>query len=163
MMLDPVLERRTMMPISKKRLALLGSGLLGATLAFAADLPPQGSKSAADVAKIVENLGVGTVTDLEFDDGRWEAKVYNQAKAERTVVHVDALTGEVKHQKVRAKAKEEVPPTGSKALSDVLHDAKNVGTVVDVEFDHGRWEVEHFLNGQKKKLELDPKTGEPSP
>lgn len=54
-------------------------------------LPPADAKPASAIAAQVEELGLGRITDLEFDDRRWEVEVRNGLR--RAEFRIDPLTG----------------------------------------------------------------------
>jgi hypothetical protein len=54
-------------------------------------LPPAGAKPASEIAAQVEALGIGQITDLEFDDRRWEIEVRNGVR--RAEFRIDPMTG----------------------------------------------------------------------
>lgn len=54
-------------------------------------LPPEGAMPASAIAGQVEKLGLGQITDLEFDDRRWEVEVRNGVR--RAEFRIDPVTG----------------------------------------------------------------------
>ncbi len=60
-----------------------------------------------------------------------------------------------------AVANDDIPPTGSLKLSEVIQKLELEGfhPVVDVEFDDGVWEIDAYRGREKRELHVDPKTG----
>jgi hypothetical protein len=54
-------------------------------------LPPEGAMAASAIAAQVEALDLGQITDLEFDDRRWEIEVRNGIR--RAEFRLDPMTG----------------------------------------------------------------------
>jgi hypothetical protein len=128
----------------------------------AGDVPDKGAKPLAEIVKTLEDRKLGTVTEMEFDDGKWEGKV---CKAPDTCLSLkmDALTG-VETDRKTEKSKEDAPPAESAALSGILQGmvTNGLGTPIDVEWEsEGYWEVEVLAEGKNKKktLKIDPVTG----
>ena len=58
------------------------------------DTPPANAKPLSVIIKAVEDHHYGTITEVEFDDGKWEIEVH-QAGGKEIEVHVDAITGQI--------------------------------------------------------------------
>ena len=56
-------------------------------------LPPEGALRASEIAAKVEALNLGRITDLEFDDRRWEVEVRNGVR--RAEFRLDPANGGV--------------------------------------------------------------------
>jgi hypothetical protein len=54
-------------------------------------LPPEGALPASRIAQLVEERGIGRITDLEFDDRRWEVEVREGIR--RAEFRLDPMTG----------------------------------------------------------------------
>ena len=54
-------------------------------------LPPEGALAASVIAGQVEQLNLGRITDLEFDDRRWEVEVRNGLR--RAEFRIDPMSG----------------------------------------------------------------------
>ena len=55
-------------------------------------LPPADARPASAIVEQVEKLAIGDVTEIEFDDRRWEVEVRNGAR--RAEFRIDPMTGE---------------------------------------------------------------------
>ena len=56
-------------------------------------LPPEGSLPASQIATLVEEMKLGDIRDMEFDNRRWEVDVRNGGS--RAELRLDPETGEV--------------------------------------------------------------------
>jgi len=57
---------------------------------------------------------------------------------------------------------DETPPVNAKPLSEVIRtvEQQGYGTITEVEFEHGVWEIEvHLANGKEKEIKVDPVSG----
>lgn len=56
-----------------------------------------------------------------------------------------------------------VPPDNAKPLSTIVQtvEGKNLGTVTEIEFDNGVWEINIFKDGLRTGIIIDPATGQP--
>jgi hypothetical protein len=149
--------------MTNKRIApmLFVLGLLvGGSLppAAAGEVPPTGSTSLAAVLKSVEEQKAGVVTKAEFDDGMWEVRVCEIGACQK--VYLDPRSGEVKRR--RKTEADEMPPAGAMPLSTIVQsvEARGLGSITEVEFDTGFWEVELHRDGRRTKLVIDPRTGD---
>lgn len=61
---------------------------------FRDETPPPNAKPLSTIIKAVEDRGYGTITEVEFDDGKWEIEVH-QAGGKEIEVHVDAISGQI--------------------------------------------------------------------
>jgi uncharacterized membrane protein YkoI len=61
---------------------------------FRDETPPQNAKPLSAIIKAVEDRNYGTITEVEFDDGKWEIEVH-QAGGKEMVVRVDAVSGQI--------------------------------------------------------------------
>lgn len=136
--------------------AVLAGGALSAN---AGEPPPQGSRPLSTILKSVEGQHLGTVAEAEFDDGLWQIKVCQTNGCEK--LYINPNTG--KEVRRNASGPEELPPTGSLALSSVIQgvEAMQPGRVSEVEFEHSHWEVELRDGVHKTKLWINPATGRP--
>jgi len=80
-------------------LAIAVCGLAASSLAARADwfrdeTPPPNAKPLSTIIKTVEERNLGTITEVEFDDGKWEIEVH-QAGGKEIEVHVDAISGQI--------------------------------------------------------------------
>ena len=78
----------------KLRILLLGAAL-ATTPAFAADDDrlPRDARPLSEIVSNLERAGYGRITDIEYDDGRWEVKAFNEGR--RVELHVDPVTGRI--------------------------------------------------------------------
>jgi hypothetical protein len=56
----------------------------------------------------------------------------------------------------------EIPPDGALPLSEVLSrlEAMDYTPVIEAELEDGVWEIEYVVDGEERKLRVDPLTGE---
>lgn len=125
--------------------------------AGADELPPPDGKPLSTILKSVEDKQLGSIVEAEFDDGLWEVKVCNSGTCQK--LYIAPRTGEEVRRR-RAES-EEVPPAGSKPVSTIVQsvEAQGLGTITEVEFEHGRWEVKLRKDGQTTRTDIDPMTG----
>lgn len=139
------------------------AGLVGAWLAtaIAGELPSPTSKPLSSIIKGVEDQKLGSITEAEFDDGLWEIKVCQEQGCLK--LYLNPETGQ--EQRRRPTHFEETPPANSLALSIIMQsiEARGQGTITEVEFDDGFWEVKLRKDRQKIKLVVDPMTGDTRP
>lgn len=74
-------------------------GLAASTLIARADwfrdeTPPANAKPLSVIIKTVEDRHYGTITEVEFDDGKWKIEVH-QAGGKEKEIHVDAVSGQI--------------------------------------------------------------------
>jgi uncharacterized membrane protein YkoI len=55
-----------------------------------------------------------------------------------------------------------LPPHDARPLAEIIKSVEDqkLGTVTEVDYDDGFWEVEVRKGGTKTKLDIDPRTGE---
>jgi hypothetical protein len=83
----------------KSRFAAAACALAASTLVaqahwFRDESPPANAKPLSTVIKTLEDRGMKTITEVSFDDGKWEIEVH-QAGGKETTVHVDAMSGQI--------------------------------------------------------------------
>lgn len=61
---------------------------------FRDETPPANAKPLSTIIKTVEDRGFGTITEVEFEDGKWEIEVH-QAGGKEIEIHVDAVSGQI--------------------------------------------------------------------
>ena len=139
-------------------LVMIGLLLSPLTAARAGDMPPPDGKPLSLILKSVEEQKLGSITEVEFDDGLWEVKVCGAAACQK--LHIDARSGDERRR--RNADSDEIPPAGSMPISTIIEsiEARGLGTVTEVDFDDGAWDVELRRDRQKMKLVVDPMTGE---
>lgn len=79
----------------KRRLAV-STLVLGAALpvaASAASRPPADARPLSAIVQALERQGYGPITEIEFDDGRWEVEAYKDGR--RRQLKVDPLDGRI--------------------------------------------------------------------
>lgn len=139
----------------------LGIVLLMSTLTFAqtSKLPPEGSKPVSEIVQSVEKLNLGVITEVEFEDGYWEVEI--QKGDTEIELHLDPKTCEILRRKEKRDPTHNVPPEGSKPLSEIVQsvEKRDLGTITEVEFEDGFWEFEIRKTAMKIKLYVDPRTG----
>lgn len=139
--------------------ALLGGLLFGATAAEASELPPADGKPLSAIIKTVEDLGLGVIRGAEFDDGLWEVAVCKGRDC--LDLYLDPRTAQEQRRR-NDDSDDALPPAGAKPLSEIIRslEARNLGTITEIELDDGHWETELRKDGRKVRMNLDPKTGE---
>jgi hypothetical protein len=77
---------------------MLGMGLPGAAQAgwFSDELPPANAKPLSVIVKAVEDEGIKTITDIEFEDGVWSIEAH-QVDGKEITLKVNPVTGEIRH------------------------------------------------------------------
>jgi uncharacterized membrane protein YkoI len=83
----------------RSSLAIAICGLAASTLIARADwfrdeTPPANAKPLSAIIKTVEDRHYGTITEVGFDDGKWEIEVH-QAGGKEKEIHVDAVSGQI--------------------------------------------------------------------
>lgn len=146
---------------SNRILAILSlSGLLLAPLAVAVadELPPPNAKPLSAILKSVESQKLGSISEAEFDDGLWEVKVCAAQACQQ--LYLDPRTGEEKRR--RKTHSDEMPPANSMPISTIIQsvEARGQGTITEIEFDLGSWEVKLRKDKRKIKLVINPMNGE---
>lgn len=145
----------------KKKIMALGISLffLIIGIVYADELPSANSKPLSTLVRSLEEQKLGIVTSIEFDDGLWEIEIY-KAGAE-TKLFLDPVSGEIKHQ-FPDDGDGELPPEEGKPLSTIIEslEKQNLGTITNVEFDDGLWDVEIQKDGAETELRIDPKSGD---
>lgn len=138
---------------------LLGFLLAPLSGADAGELPPPDARPLSVILQSVEEQKLGSISEAEFDDGFWEVKVCASSACQK--LYLDPRTAAEKYR--RKTDTEEIPPANSMPISTIIQsvEARELGTITEVEFEHGFWEVELRKNKQKIKLIIDPMTGEP--
>ena len=74
--------------------ALAASSLMARADWFKDETPPANAKPLSSVIKMLEDRGMKTITEVEFDDGKWKIEVH-QAGGKETTVKVDAVSGQI--------------------------------------------------------------------
>ena len=74
--------------------ALAASTLIARADWFRDETPPPNAKPLSTIIKTVEDRKYGTITEVEFDDGKWEIEVH-QAGGKEKEIYVDAISGQI--------------------------------------------------------------------
>jgi hypothetical protein len=79
--------------------AIVVSSLVASTFVARADWfrdspPPPNAKPLSSIIKTVEDRGFGTITEVEFEDGKWEIELH-RASGKEIEIHVDPVSGQV--------------------------------------------------------------------
>lgn len=125
---------------------------------WAGDVPPEGGKPLSEILESVEGQKLGVFSEAEFDDGLWELKVCEASACWK--LYIAPKSGdEIRRRKADS---DEIPPTDARPLSAIIRsvEARGSGTITEVEFDDGVWEVDLRRDGKKTRLIIDPVTGE---
>ncbi|MDG6025918.1 MAG: PepSY domain-containing protein [Candidatus Brocadia sp.] len=135
-------------------------GLLLSPLAIvlADEKPPRGSKPLSVIIKSVEEQELGSISECEFDDGRWEVKVCAIDGCKK--LYINPKSG--KEMRRKSTHADEMPPENALVLSTIIEsvEARKLGTITEVEYDDGFWDFELLKRGQDVELIIDPMTGE---
>jgi hypothetical protein len=74
--------------------ALAASTLVARADWFRDETPPANAKPLSAIIKTVEDHGYKVITEVEFEDGKWEIEVH-QAGGKEIELHVDAISGQI--------------------------------------------------------------------
>ena len=126
--------------------------------AWGGETPPTGSQPLSEILITVEKESFGTLSDVEFDDGVWEAKVCKAGVCEK--LYFNPTSGELVRR--RLSEADETPQGNVKPLSEIvkLVEAKGLGTITEIEYDDGFWEVELRKDGKLNRVFVNPVSGE---
>jgi hypothetical protein len=83
----------------RSSLAIAICGLAASSLVahagwFRDETPPPNAKPLSTIIKTVEERNYGTITEVEFEGGKWEIEVH-QAGGKEIEIHVDAISGQI--------------------------------------------------------------------
>jgi len=92
-------ETEMLMRILPTGIILAAAALAITTVAARADwfrdeLPPANAKPLSAIIKTVEDRGYKVISEVEFEDGKWEVEVY-QAGGKEIELPVDAISGQI--------------------------------------------------------------------
>lgn len=74
---------------------VLAASVLGAHAGwFGDETPPANAKPLSSIIKAVEDRGYKTITEVEFEDGKWEIEAH-QAGGKEVELHVDPFSAEI--------------------------------------------------------------------
>ena len=74
---------------------MLGVTAVGARASwFSDETPPANARPLSAIIKAVEDKGYKTITEVEFEDGKWEIEVH-QAGGKEVEIHVDPVSGQI--------------------------------------------------------------------
>lgn len=145
----------------KRTTTLLAAGLVLMALSAvqAGGVPPADGKALSEIVKAVEALKLGVITEVEFDDGFWEVELHSDSN--ETTLYLDPKAGTVSRQRDLTDIHEELPPKDAKPLSEIVVSVETMklGTITQIEFEDGYWEVTTLKDGVKNKMDIDPKSG----
>lgn len=85
---------------SSYRIIILAALAMGATTMaawagwFSDEIPPANAKPLSQIIKIVEDRGYKAITEVEFEDGKWEVELHPKGGKE-TEIHVDPVSGTI--------------------------------------------------------------------
>ena len=73
--------------------ALAMAGTIAAARAgwFSDEIPPPNAKPLSQILKMVEDRGYRSITEVEFEDGKWEIE-FHPAGGKQSEIHVDPVT-----------------------------------------------------------------------
>lgn len=61
---------------------------------FKDETPPANARPLSSIVKAAEDQGYKVITEVEFEDGKWEMEVH-QAGGKEIEIHVDPISGKV--------------------------------------------------------------------
>ncbi|ADJ28184.1 PepSY domain-containing protein [Nitrosococcus watsonii] len=67
-------------------------------MVLAGDKPPQDGKPLSEIVKSLEEQGFKQISEIEFDDGKWEVDVYKDNQ--KRELEVDPSSGEILSDKL---------------------------------------------------------------
>jgi hypothetical protein len=74
---------------------VLAAAVVGAHAGwFSDETPPANAKPLSSIIKAVEDRGYKTITEVEFEDGKWEIEVH-QAGGKEAKIHIDPFSAEI--------------------------------------------------------------------
>lgn len=142
-----------MQSIMGKTMALLA---LAGGLALAADQLPARSLPLSKVLAAVEQAGLTSIVEANFDDGVWEVEGFRGDRA--VEVHVDPLTGKLVHEHPDQIVLK--PGPQAKSALQIATQLEGLGYVpVELEWEGDHWKAEAFHSQVKKKLHLAADSG----
>jgi len=74
--------------------ALAASTLIARADWFRDETPPANAKPLSVIIKTVEDRHLGVITEVAFDDGKWEIEVHQPGGKEKEI-YVDAMSGQI--------------------------------------------------------------------
>lgn len=118
--------------------------------ALADQVPPAGSKPLSQILHAIESQGLGRISEAEFEHGVWEVKACTPTACQK--LDVDPRSG--KELRRRPANRDAVPPQGATSISDILKaiEARHLGAVSDIEFEHGSWSIHLNVNPMAVKI-----------
>ncbi len=114
--------------------------------------------SATQVRAALEQAGYRQITDLDFDDGFWEAEAVNSG-SQRVELIIHPVSGAVLAERVEGQ-----PPSNSSLLSasqiHTILTSAGYRNIRELKFDDGFWEADATNPaGLRVELKIDPRTG----
>jgi uncharacterized membrane protein YkoI len=80
-------------------IAAVGASIASARAGwFSDETPPAGAKPLSEVIRMLEDQGVRTITEIEFEDGVWKIEVH-QPDGTEVDLKVDPMTGQIRSRK----------------------------------------------------------------
>ncbi|MES2788285.1 MAG: PepSY domain-containing protein [Planctomycetota bacterium] len=140
---------------------MLHAGLVWAaavtSVALGGGAPPKSAKPLSEVLVALETGGLKSVTEISFDDGRWEIEGLRDGKP--VELYVDPETSKI----IKERPDERHPPVpeGAKSLAVICKELEDAGfwPITEAELDVSGWDVETLKNGAKRQLVVDLKSG----
>jgi hypothetical protein len=130
---------------------LLGSLIVGAQLLPAAD-PPANGLGIHKILEVLNQAGYRDVTEISYDDGRWEVEALKDAKPVGIALHPGS--GEI----LQVYPDEPHPslPSGGIGLPAIVARLEKDGyTIRKIDFEATGWEVEARQQGGWRELAID--------
>jgi len=89
--------RRFWLAVSATTIAMATLALGGAGW-FSDEQPPAGAKPLSEIIKALEDQGMTTITEVEFDGGVWKIEVH-MPDGKEVDLRVDPVSGEIRGRK----------------------------------------------------------------
>jgi len=133
---------------------------VGLGIALANDIPPTDGQPLSKILYALESREGAVITEVEFDDGKWEIKILRMGSFEE--LYINPKTGATEKRETLRSSIRKLPPDNAKPLSAIVQAVENrgIGAITEIEFDDGVWEVEFRRDGKKVEMDIDPITGE---
>lgn len=141
-----------------KSLLIAGiTAILPAALAIAGEYPPTSAKSLSTVLTALEAAGLQDITEVDFDDGRWEIEAVRKGLAVQVLV--DPRTAQIVHEE-RDDHFGELPKSLMK-LSTVVKQLEDAGyqSITEIDLEGAGLEIDAVRAGTRYELRVDARTG----
>ena len=134
---------------------------LAAGAATARERPPADAKPLSQILTTVAQGHPGVIISAEFDDRRWDVVSCGDDGRNCRELRVDPRSGKTLRERHERNA-DPRPPAGAKTAAQIAHavEQRQIGTITEIEFEHGLWEVSLRGEDVRAKLYVDPTSGD---